>query len=588
MKQSISEYYAQNPKIFFDPETPGSEESAEIFELLVNQKWSELKMKQIMRDGIKSTKLYGACAFKTYFQFDKDYIPDEWNDRVKNDDVRTDRISLCNLLKDPSSTSWHTSPWVGHQVEAIVSDIAEKFGIKETKDITVTRSADKDAQYIANPDVKSDFQFGTYYEVEDRRNKQVFCIVDGIDKKFNVREKPYSYDSMYDFLFYNDLPDCPDPLADYSFWEHQLIELARFRTMQINHAKKGVAKYKSVGNAPLTEEQRAELKSPADSAVVQLSAGQDVVPFQHAGIDPGIFAAESAVRGDIQIISKQAPRQVQGQDKTATEVKAVEQAALQVSSENRERLEEVMASIANKWATLMQENYTATRVIALTEMTESQFLGYKDSINSPEAELILGSPKKPFLKINSQNLQGKVKARIKAGSTLPDSDEARMNKLLGFVKFASTIPALSAQLDMEELMKEGVNVFDVRNENITIKKDNPVMESQLLSSGTFVPAHMREDHDKHLEIHQREFKGSDQEVLHISMHKQFKSQIAQNQAAELSSRIHQMQGQGSGLSFMGSMMGPQNGPLPPMGAPTQGMVPSFGQMNGGMPPIGVQ
>lgn len=540
-------------------------------------------MKQIMRDGIKSTKLDGACAFKTYFNFNQEDIKDEWNDRTKNDDVRTDRISLCNLLKDPSSNSWHTSPWIGHQVEALVADIAKKFKIEKVEDITVTRSADIDARNIENPSVKSDFEFGTYYEIEDRKNKKLFCLVEGIDRQFDVKDKPYGYDSMYDFLFYNDIPDRPDPLSDYSFWESQLIELARFRTMQINHAKKGVAKYKSIGQTPLTEDQIADLKSPADSTVVQLSIGQDVIPFQHSSIDSTIFSAENAVRGDIQLISKQAPRQSQ-QEKTATEIKAVEMASQQISNENRERLEEVMANIANKWAMLMQENYTATRVIALTEMTDAQFLGFKETLSSK----IDGNAKRPFLRVNKESLKGKVKARIKAGSTVPDSDQARMNKLLGFVKFASSLPALAAQLDMEELMKEGIQVFDVRNDNLTIKKDNPVMESQLLSAGTFVPAHMREDHDKHLDIHKREFKGTDQEVLHIAMHNQFKSQIAQNKAAELSSRINQMQEQQGGLSFMGSMMGQQNGQIQPMQPTAQGMVPSAGQMNGGMPPVGVQ
>lgn len=593
MKQSVAEYYARDPKIFFDPQSPGSESACEIFELMVNRKWGELKMKQVVREAIKAVKFDGAGAFKTYFQFEKDFTRDEWNDRIRNDDVRTDWVPLCHLLKDPSANSWFTSPWIAHEIEARKDDIAAKFGLKglDRNLITVTRSAHESTSELTQ-DVKSDFQFGTYFEVEDRKAGQIFYIVEGIDRKLKVKNKSYKYDSMYDFLFYNDIPGRADPLSDYSFWENQLKEVARFRTMQVNHAKKGIAKYKSLGQ-PLNEDQINQIRTPEDSVVINLEAGQDIQPFQHAQIDSGVFAAEQAVRQDIQIISKQAPRQSQ-QSKTATEVKAVEMAAQQVSTENRERLEEVMASIANKWAVLMQDNYTSTRVISLTEMSEAEFLGYRDSLNDESKERLLGDMKRPFLKITNEDISGteeepiEVKAGVKAGSTLPDNDEVRMNKFMSFVKFVSSIQPLAAQIDMEELLKEGVEIFGVRNDNLLVRKDNPVMESKILSAGVFVPAKMSEDHDKHLDIHQREFKGTDQEILHISMHKQFNSQIGKNKAAEMRSVINKMQqGPMGGLSFMGAMTGSQDGQLTPSNSPMPGMVQGMGT-NGAMSPIGVQ
>ncbi len=65
MKQSVPECYAQNPKIFVDPDEPGAESDAHIAELVINKKWGDLKMKPLCRDAIKSVKLRGMCGFKT-------------------------------------------------------------------------------------------------------------------------------------------------------------------------------------------------------------------------------------------------------------------------------------------------------------------------------------------------------------------------------------------------------------------------------------------------------------------------------------------------------------------------------------------
>ncbi len=576
MKQSVPEYYSRNPKIFIDPDEPGAEQDAERAELAVNIKWPELKMKSLMRDGIKSTKFYGVCGFKTYFNFKKNFVKDEWDDRVKNDDVRTDRVPLKQLLKDPSATSWKTSPWIAHEIESKVSDIAEKFWIKKRSDITVTKSdkGSKDLDDYGN-EVKSDFQYGTYYEIEDRKNGKVCVIVEGIDKFVKKPEsKTYPFDTMYDFLEYNDIPDRPDTKSDYFFWRDQLIELATFRTMLLNHAKKGNSKYKARGD--LDETQKAQLKSSDDSVVVELGASQDVEPLTHAALDPQLFAAEQAVRQDIQTISKQAPRQTSG-EKTATEVKAVEMAAQEISSENLERLEEVIASIAGKWIQLMQKNYSATKTVALTGMTDNKFMDYQDRLG----ETIEGTAKHPFLKITKKDISKKLKVRIKAGSTMPDNDQTRMAKFQGFMKFVAT-GNLMPGLDIEEVLNEAVEVFDVRNDNLTMKKDNPMEESRLLNAGSYIAPKINENHKKHRMIHEQESNGNNENIIHILGHKMFEAQMQANQMAEAASAPPMPM---TGQSFKGAEQ-PTPAPLPAPGAGPQGSPVAPSPVQGPMGPGG--
>jgi hypothetical protein len=545
MKQSIPQLYSKNPFIFFKPTSPGAENAAEVFELLVNQKWPQRKMKQTMRDGIKTCKLFGVCGFKTFYYFkDKNEVQREWDDRIENDDVRTDRVPLKELLKDPDST-WKNSPWIAHEIRAIKDDIVKQFKIKNPQEVTVVQSTAKSAEMNVPDDVRSDFQYGRYWEIEDRRNGETLVIVDGVERILNKKKKDYPFETMYDFLEYNDIPDRPYTLSDYKFWRSQLIELALYRSMVLNHARKGTAKYKAVG-PKLEEGQLSQLKTSADSSVVQLNNGQDVVPFQHANIDPNVLNAMGLVQSDIQLISKQAPRQNVGSDKTATEVKAVEFAAREVSSEQLEALEEVMGSIAQKWAQLMHANYNTTRVVALTEMTEAEFMGFQESLGE---ETIQGDPKAPFLMVNKNTLNEKVKAGVKAGSTAPDSQASRAQKFQGFAQFVSQSPQLMAGVDVEEMLKEATEVFDVRNENLTKDKDNPMEESRLLNANAFVAPKISEDHAQHIAIHERETNGSEANVIHILAHKMFQAQLEAIQGPGLQGGGPGQPGIDSGQSF---------------------------------------
>ena len=577
IKQAIPAMYSKNPKIFADNETPGQEAESEVSEIVVNHKWSQLKMKEKMRSSIKSAKFYGVCGLKTSFMFDKNFKPDTYDDSEFNDEVRTDRIPLSSLLKDPSATSYAKSHWIGHQVVAPVSDIAAKFGIKgdEKGDITIMRAASNTTNVPKGK--KSEFQFGEYVEIEDRKNRRIFTIVSGIDGKvFDDKDMEFNFNSMYDFLSYNGLPDRANPLNDYDFWNKQLEEVAKYRTMQVRHAQKGSAKYKSIGSSPLTPDQKAQLASGKESVVVELNAGQDIVPFQHATVDASVFHTEQSVRADIQLISKQAPRQASGK-KTATEVKAVEFAAQEVSSEQLEKLEEVMANVARKWILLMKENYSSTRTTRLTEMTDNAFLNTQERVGK---ERLTGDGKNAFIVFTKKDLPEKIATRIQAGSTLRDSEQVRVGKLQGFVNFAKTSPKLEAQLDYEEVMKEGVQVFDVRNDNLLRRKENPMQESRLLGAGIFIPANMNEDHKAHLLVHQQESKGTTEEILHISMHQKFLEQIEGLQEAKAATQPAIPQPI-SGQSFVGAEPPQPGGAVQaPVGAQAGPIQPPIAGLNG--------
>lgn len=229
----------------------------------------------------------------------------------------------------------------------------------------------------------------------------------------------------------------------------------------------------------------------------------------------------------------------------------------------------------------MQENYDSTRIISLTGMDEAGFIARKNSLG----DLVSGDSKRAYLSFTKENISGDVQCSVKSGSTAPDNEQARIAKLSGFVKFASSFPGLSAGIDVQELLDEAIEVFGLRNQNLTIRKDNPTGESKLLNSGVFLPARMSENHDAHIEIHERESNGNNQNILHILMHKEFKRQLEENASAQqIPAALGMPQAPSTGQSFLGgspNVPPPSQGPLGPTLNPTIPMSPG----SGGLPPM---
>ena len=589
MKQDIANKYSKDPKLFFHPENPESELSAELMEHTVNIKWKELKMKDIVREAIQNAKLDGVCAFKTYFNFKKDNIEDDWSGRIKNDDVRTDVVPLACLLKDPDAPSYQKSPWIAHKIHAQRDDIAKRFGIRgEDKDmITVTESTpgSSDLAY----EEKGDFQYGTYYEIEDRKNKKLLYIVEGLNGFQERKDFPdENIITMYDFLEYNGIPGRSNPRADYYFWLSHIKEVSAFRSMRFNKALKGSSKT-IVRGQRLESWQKDQLTSTEESNYVELFPDQTIEPFVPGQIDQNVFTAEQSARADIQLLSKQAPRQSSiGESKTATEVVAIEQAQQEITSEARDRLDQVLESIANKWVILMQKNYDASRFIRITGMPYADFHALKARFKDVDEDIVQGTDANPFLKINKNVLQGKIHVSIQSGSTAPDNDQTRMQKIMGFVQAVGQL-GLTQTLDPKEVIDELIQVFGVESDNLTIQKDNPVEESRLLSAGAFFSPRMNDDHDLHLQIHERENKGSDEEQIHMMIHRIFKRQ--NDKMKEATQRIalerQSQQPQVSGQSFATD----QQGQVGPQSLEQQGQVspgaPAGNLNGGGLPPQGV-
>jgi len=533
VRSSTPKFYSQNPYLYIDPKTPEADLNAEIMEKVVNGKLDDWNLKARMDSLIKSCKLKGRAYLKTSYKFDKDKIGREYVGDEPNDEISIQFVSRENLIIDPNAPSFEQRRWAAHRIKAPIADIRVKFKLKETDQPSVEE--EKELTEKLPQEEKEDFQFGTYYEIENLQDRTLAIIVEGVDRwAVKPYKHPYKYYSMYDALEWNEIPGRLDTKADLHFWWKQLIELAESKTQQVNHRRKLNAKYKKIGGKQLTDEQINKLTSYKDSIVVELDAGQDVIPFQHATIGQEAYLGEQSTRQDLTVISgmnemKQGLPQVQ---KTAREAMAIVAESQDVLGYRTGKIEEVIKKVIEKCIWLIQKFYDATRVMDLTGMEEVEFLGFKDKYNSEKNDRLLGNFRRPFLKFVGTELVGKMRVKVKAGSSMPPNEAQRKQDLSELFSIAAQNQVVMQAIDPKEALKELAKILHVENKGIIIDPKSPEQENSLLKRNIPVMPHMNEPHDDHLATHLRENNNTPAFIMHIFAHHVLKSFVQRTQPAE--------------------------------------------------------
>lgn len=574
VRSSIPKLYSQNPYIFIEPTVPEADLNSEILEKIINSKLDEWHIKARVEDLIKGCKLNGRAYLKVSYKFDKDKIGRQFVGDEPNDEIVVNYVAREDLIIPRDASNFSNARWVAHKIKAPIRDIRDKFNLK--KDDKPTTHCDVLAQEDERmpEDEKEDFQYGTYYEIEDRENHTLSIIVDGVDR-FVVKPYPHPYDfyTMYVALEWNDLPGKCNTMADLHFWMRQLIELCEIKTQQHNHRRKLNSKYKWRGSSP-TDDQITDLTTYKDATFVTLKADQDFEPVQHATIGQEVYLSEQSLRQDITVVSgmnemKQGLPQVQ---KTAREAMAIVNEAQDVISYRAGKVEDAIAEVIKKCVWLIQNRYDTTRVISLTNMEEAEYLGFKEKLKSSKFE-ILGDSKRPFVKFVGTDLMGKMRVKVKAGSTLPINEAQRKADITQLIDLMGKSPQMAAAVDTKEMLKEIGKLLHIENKRILLDGKTPEQENSLLKRNIPVLPNMNENHEEHLAAHQLEHNNTPAFIMHVFAHNLMKSFLDKSQ---FYGQVQAQSNQGLGGLNQNNISGfPQGSSVPPAALP-QTPVPNSG------------
>jgi hypothetical protein len=582
VRGTIPKLYSQNPYIYIDPEVPSADIKAEVMERVVNavkeKKWH---LKKRVRDVIKATKLDGRAYFKTSYKFDKDKIGREYAGDEANDEISINVVLRKNLIIPRDCTSVQDAPWVAHKIRDQIGNIRSKFKLKKDEKISAIQDS-----YINDMDLPEeevgDFQYGCYYEIEDRVERALSIIIDGLDRwAVAPYDFPYGYFSMYTPLEWNDIPGNNDTKADLHFWKRQLKQLAEEETMRVNHGRKLNAKYKWIGSDDPSPEQIKDIESYNDSQIIKLTPGQDIQPFQHATLGQEHYLGSQATRQDITIISgmNEMKQGLPQSKKTAREAMAIVSEAQDITTDRAVLVEEAVADVINKCIILIQQFYDTTRVVALTGMEQAQFLGLKDDLNKVRPGMLQGDHNKPYISfVGNQDLLGKMSVRTKAGSAMPVNEEQRKKDLIELFTAAASNQNIAASIDGKEALKEFTKALHLENKGIIIDPKSPEQESSLLKRNVPVMPGLNDNHDAHLKNHEMENNGTPAFIAHTLAHKLMKSFIGGSQLQTPQAAINAASGPG-GLSQENIGGLPMGSSVPPGAMPRPGPAVSQPQIN---------
>lgn len=575
VRSTIPKLYSQNPYIYIDPETPEADLKAEVLELLVNvladKKWH---LKRRMRDVIKAAKLDGRAYLKTSYKFKKDLIGRDYVGDQPNDEICIDVVLRKNLIIPRDCSNVWDARWVIHRIQDQIGNIRNKFKLKDTDKPLFVEDRAVEADNSMSCEEKEDFQYGEFFEIEDRVERTLSIIVSGVDGFVESRKFPYDFFSMYTPIEWNDIPGNNDTHCDLHFWKRQLRQIAEDETMRYNHSRKLNAKYIHQGPEKLDDDQISALTSYKDSIYLYLQPGHSITPLQHATMGQEFYLAAQTTRQDAMIVSgmNEMKQGLPQSRKTAREAMAIVAESQDVIGDRAALIEDAVADVVLKCIILIQSFYDTTRVIAITGMEQAQFLGIKDRLpEKADGMQLLGSAKQPFVSfVGNRDLTGKMGVRIKAGAAQPVDEMQRKEDFMALIQVAASNPIIAAAIDPKEALKEFAKILHIENKNIIIDPKSPEQENALLKRNIPVMPNISENHDDHLARHKRENNGTEAFIMHQLGHQLLKAFVGNSQLqapAQLKQAGELSQDNISGL--------PQGSSVPPSAMP---------QPTGGMPP----
>lgn len=591
VRSSIPKLYAQNPYVYIDPDHPSADVQAEVMEKVVNSlKEKRWHLKKRVREVLKAAKLDGRAYLKISYKFNKDKIGREYVGDEPNDEISINVVLRKDLIIPRDCTSVDNARWVAHRVTDQVGNIRKKFKLRPDDKIADIEEDNYVKNSTMEDEEKEDFRSSCYYEIEDRVNRELKVIVNGVDR-WAVPPYPFPYEfyTMYVPFEWNDIPGDNDTKADLHFWKRLLMQLAEEETMRVNHARKLNAKYVHKGNKKLSDEQIADIESYKDSQIVHLDIGESLEPFQHATLGQEHYLGSQTTRQDITIISgmNEMKQGLPQSKKTAREAMAIVAESQDITTDRAVLIEERVAEVIEKCISLIQTNYDTTRVIAISGMEEAEFLGLQEKFKSKDGkrDLLQGTSKSPFISfVGSQDLLGKMSVRIKAGSALPVNEAQRKQDFAELIQMAGSNQIVAAAMDPKEALKELSKLLHIENKRIIIDPKSPKQENVLLKRNIPVMPHWNEPHDQHIAAHEMENNASEAFINHILAHKLMKSHV---EGSRLQAQQPPQVPQGPGGLSQENISGlPMGSSVPPSAMPQQGRAVSPPQNNQPKPSSG--
>lgn len=358
---------------------------ARILELVENQRWGELEVKDEMKECILDGKVFGTAWMKVGYTYKKEYSAKNRNkliidyaEHVTQEGMHVYRLSPYQVITPVGYNKLKRMPWITLKTIVPLREVQNTVGYKNLDDVkgekillnqpfvkTMAQGQQGNSRFM------SDELFVRLYEKWDRRTGKI-TVVDG--NGVELKQKKWE-------LITDDFPvvqlkfiDVPDQLHGESivkYIEGQNLELNRYRTKQLSHTEKFVRKYLADASKLTDEAEKTRLETGGDGTVVYVNGDPNnaVVPLQDAPLSSDERYFQEDCRQDIRIASGMDDvalgAGIRG-SQTATEATISEKNKELRTDEEADAVADFAKKIARKMVQIDMQTLTGDQVAELT------------------------------------------------------------------------------------------------------------------------------------------------------------------------------------------------------------------------------
>lgn len=465
----------RRPKIYCRPRRPNRPgdrmpiaESARALEGAINYYVEDLKLKRQMDRALLDALLCPFGLVKLGYTLETDWIQDdellEPNEYIKAESPYLVRWSPKNYRWDPEVDVLDERRWEAFRIVRPLEDVKRNKRFNHTSDLkpNVTIDLSPTSSWLTDGtmrgEVKGQFERVEMWELWDRKTHNLYVYAPGHGKFLFEEDWPFDLDGFAsELLYFNEIPDCPVPLADTATYADQQKTLNLLSRMEVEHVRKSVPKY--LYTDQIEESELDRLLGGEDSTFAKATDLTCVAPLPISNMTMDHQRVKDDMRRQIREIDGTTMFDRGGREnvQTATEASYIQGPSMQRADDRRSQFEDFWRRCVPKFAAIMRQFKTGEEFIPI--------------LGSDAAAL------ETFLKFNPADIPQDVEKEflfdIEVGSTEPLNDQVRQQKMSQLFEMLQG----DTMVNQRELRRRLLEAFGERDERLLVT-DEELAEQQ--------------------------------------------------------------------------------------------------------------